>query len=426
MCNIPEDNIIKDPAADGAPAERAAKKLQVLDIDEDIRTVTHRDSRRRADTDVCSSLTGKHMPAGDPQLFVEPEAVEAILTFTGWGGVTNENRVEQAALMYGRLCECPASAGSITRWGEVCGIIPAMVENATPVSIEIPAAEWNRMESELDRLNVEAEAAGRETFVKLGWLHTHPFQLDPYFSMVDVELQRRLMNNPELFGLVVNPHRQIFACYNSTDPRPCHGVFMLNDELTRRWDFRTKSRFDPKVVDPVFSAVDAEPAVLTMKAARKERRSNGENDRIPLFCHRIHRNGVVDSAGLSSPRSTLSIASDELRFIYDVLKRSAMPYDSIATVCLSNSGGEYIPELMGLVHRDHFNVLRERMRPVWRDYYYAAIIYNGSRIGMINTMRSLAYHLKIYCYTGRLAPTAVMLINEEPFEVHLMCPAKDI
>ena len=211
------------------------RKLKLLNVVEDERLVVERTGFRDDDEDLLFSNSNSQFPV---RLFVETEAVEQILEFVHWDDTTPENTVEQAALMYGRLCEY-----GNRRWGEVCGIVPANTPNASSVSVEISADEWNRLYASLDEINKNRNQEGKQhPLVVLGWMHTHPNTLDVFFSSFDNTLQQAIMNNDNLFGLVINPHRRIFACFADADSSECLAAFVVNNSIRAKWNFDPRKR----------------------------------------------------------------------------------------------------------------------------------------------------------------------------------------
>ncbi len=192
---------------------------------------------------ICrSSMPGSAVSGPDIRMLVRPGAVRSIFEFIQWGEMTEENRTEQAGLMYGYIASEGQQAEKLPRQlGVICGIIRAVCDRSTQTEGNISAEEWNRMELELDRLNTARRGEGKPPFQKMGWFHTHPNWLDPFYSVQDVKTQPSLISGPERYGAVFNPHRQKWAVYAGPESVPVCGVLELDDELIEKYSFEERS-----------------------------------------------------------------------------------------------------------------------------------------------------------------------------------------
>ncbi len=230
---------------------------------------------------------------GLARIFFTPEAVEQLFEFIHWDEKTAQNRVEQAGIMYGITYKLPGSAASDTTetsgirgeqrsatrptflcatpkpqqgetmpletavqqqqpsfpftWSVVHGIIPSQTMDCSPVHINISADEWQRMATELDRLNAEQVRRGEMEMQQVGWFHTHPNQLEPFYSDLDVMLQRIQASNMDRYGAVFNPHRRIFAVYAGPNSQPDQGVLLLDQEQVQRFNMQGLEMGDPSL-----------------------------------------------------------------------------------------------------------------------------------------------------------------------------------
>lgn len=188
------------------------------------------------------------MPSGRPadreniRLLLRGETIRQICEFLQWGELTPTNRVEMAGMMYGYIAtEDPATHEQPRRWGVICGIIGANCPKSTQIEVEISGEEWIRMEGELDRINAERAAMEKPPFQKMGWFHTHPNWLEPFYSDLDYRLQPSLVANGDRYGVVFNPHRQKWTVYSGPESKPVCGMMELNDELLERYSFQERS-----------------------------------------------------------------------------------------------------------------------------------------------------------------------------------------
>lgn len=188
------------------------------------------------------------MPSRRPEdevnirLLLRSEAVRQICEFIQWGEKTPDNRVEKAGLLYGYLAtEDPQAHDQPRRWGVICGIIGANCPKSTQIEVEITGEEWIRMESELDRINADRVAQQKPPFQKMGWFHTHPNWLEPYYSELDYKLQPSLVANADRYGVVFNPHRQKWAVYSGPESKLVCGMMELTDVLLEKYGFQERS-----------------------------------------------------------------------------------------------------------------------------------------------------------------------------------------
>ena len=244
-----------------------------------------------SDREAYLSMSIPGMPQDMPvRLFFLPEAVEQLFRFICWDERQARNRVEQAGILYGmtyRLPALPEAAPAACdaadeaappgepesappgeqeacrplppgfTWSVVHGVIPAQAGNSTPVRVSIAADEWQRMAVTLDQLNRERAQRGEGELQQVGWFHTHPGRLDPFYSDLDVTLQRVQADNEDRYGAVFNPHRRIFMVYSGPDSRPERGALLLTREQVQRFNMTGIEKNDP--------CLDQDETVVRMK-----------------------------------------------------------------------------------------------------------------------------------------------------------------
>ncbi len=177
-------------------------------------------------------------------VFFRPQAVKQLLSFIRWGEKTAENLREQVMLPYGYIgadgkdLEHPENG---RLWSVVLGVVPVYTPQSTGTSVNIEAGEWQKAVKKMDRINIERREIGKNAIQPLGWIHTHPGWLDPFFSMTDLEYQPLYVGSMFRFGAVFNPHRQIWAVYAGPDSKPVNGFLQVDEELKRMYSFDAKS-----------------------------------------------------------------------------------------------------------------------------------------------------------------------------------------
>ena len=177
-------------------------------------------------------------------VFFRPQAVKQLLSFIRWGEKTADNLREQVMLPYGYI---GAEGESLEHpengryWSVVMGVVPVYTPQSTGTSVNIEAGEWQKAVKKIDRVNIERKEIGKSALQPLGWIHTHPGWLDPFFSMTDLEYQPLYVGSMFRFGAVFNPHRQIWAVYAGPDSKPVKGFLQVDEELKRMYSFDAKS-----------------------------------------------------------------------------------------------------------------------------------------------------------------------------------------
>lgn len=178
------------------------------------------------------------------KVLLRPQAVRQLLSFIHWGENCPQNQKEQAGILYGYIAVPTENAEQpregMPRVTVICGMFGADTPESTSISVVIPANEWLRMDLELDRLNMQRRRQGKPPMQKMGWVHTHPGILEPFFSNVDYAQQPAQVSSMDRVGLVFNPHRQIWSAYAGAEGVQVRGKLQLDDDLLSRYEFREK------------------------------------------------------------------------------------------------------------------------------------------------------------------------------------------
>lgn len=182
------------------------------------------------------------------KVLLRPQAVRQLLEFIQWGENSLRNRMEQAGMLYGYIAvptEDPDQLREdMPRVTVICGMFGADTPESTPTSVVIPANEWLRMDLELDKLNAQRSRQGKPSMQKMGWVHTHPGGLEPFFSSVDHAQQPAQASSMDRVGLVFNPHRQIWSAYAGAEGVQVRGRLQLDDGLLAQYEFREKTPWE--------------------------------------------------------------------------------------------------------------------------------------------------------------------------------------
>lgn len=254
------------------------------------------------------------MPSGKPdgneriRLLIRSQAVRQICEFIHWGESVQTNRVEMAGVMYGYIAtEDPQTHEHPRRWGVICGIIGANCPKSTQIEVEITGEEWVRMEGELDRINAERAERQKLPFQKMGWFHTHPNWLEPYYSDLDYRLQHTLIANGDRYGAVFNPHRQKWAAYSGPEATLVCGMMELNDKLLEKYSFRERSVSE--IRDEGHNPFRIRPKVSTGQNQKDETDDGGGQH--SLYVDTYYTCGEYPPSCLSSDRLKVLSASYE-------------------------------------------------------------------------------------------------------------------
>ena len=146
-----------------------------------------------------------------PLLVISECAETEIKKHVMWDKKTNENVYEQGGILIGK----PYMVNSQIV-GIVEHIIPAEVNNSSPVYLKMSTETWVKM------LNIYDEQYKEDGLFVIGWFHTHPNSLSVFMSSTDIKTQHAFFNQEWHFSVVLNPHRKLIACFNSYKANKCN------------------------------------------------------------------------------------------------------------------------------------------------------------------------------------------------------------
>lgn len=145
-----------------------------------------------------------------PLLVISELAENRIKEHISWGMKTIENIYEQGGILIGK----PFLVGN-SILGIVEYVIPADLSHASTAYLEMGTETWMKM------LNIYDEQYKEQGLYVIGWFHTHPNNLPVFMSYTDMETQRAFFNQDWHFSIVLNPHKQLIACFNSAKANRC-------------------------------------------------------------------------------------------------------------------------------------------------------------------------------------------------------------
>lgn len=180
------------------PSEIATRVIQEVDISELVQKYPLLES--------ISNLN----KLKSPLLIISERAERGIKEHISWGKNTKQNVCEQGGILIGR----PFLTGD-SILGLVEYVIPAEVSHASSAYLKMGTETWVKM------LDIYDEQYKEDGLYIIGWFHTHPNNLSVFMSSTDMGTQRAFFNQDWHFSIVLNPHRHLIACFNSTKADKC-------------------------------------------------------------------------------------------------------------------------------------------------------------------------------------------------------------
>ncbi len=147
-------------------------------------------------------------------IFIHQEAFEVIKNHIGFGTDTEDNQVEQGGLLFGEVIEYTEECNeekekSETKFiGIVNFALAARTAEGSMRHLHFNHATWHSLLEEQEK--IDSEESKKQL---IGWYHTHPKQLEVYFSHVDKENHLTFFDKDWHFGLVLNPQRKEVKCF---------------------------------------------------------------------------------------------------------------------------------------------------------------------------------------------------------------------
>lgn len=157
-------------------------------------------SRLKAECSDASVLKISCDKPSECRVFFERSAAKQLFSYFEWGRNTRNNEIEQMACLIGR---------------EECGMF--VISHISPVFIDLADRESAVFTKET---LLSAEKALRELkendnrLELIGFVHSHPHELETVLSVGDAELHRRLTEKKNIkLSMLVNPHKKRINAY---------------------------------------------------------------------------------------------------------------------------------------------------------------------------------------------------------------------
>jgi proteasome lid subunit RPN8/RPN11 len=144
-------------------------------------------------------------------IFLHQEAFEVIKNHIGFGSDIEDNQVEQGGLLFGEVIEYQ-NENSEENEPKFIGIVnyalAAKTAEGSMRHLHFNHATWHSLLEEHEKIE---ERESKKQLI--GWYHTHPKQLQVYFSDVDKKNHLTFFDKNWHFGLVLNPQREEIKCF---------------------------------------------------------------------------------------------------------------------------------------------------------------------------------------------------------------------
>ena len=141
-------------------------------------------------------------------IFLREEAFEVIKNHIGFGIDTEDNQVEQGGLLFGEVIEYQNEEDKIKFIGIVNYALAAKTAEGSMRHLHFNHATWHSLLEQQEK--IEEKESKKQL---IGWYHTHPKQLQVYFSDIDKQNHITFFGKEWHFGLVLNPQREEIKCF---------------------------------------------------------------------------------------------------------------------------------------------------------------------------------------------------------------------
>lgn len=156
-------------------------------------------------------------------VLIESRASAEIFKHIGWGDLLrNDNRVEQGGLLLGKVYKLADDSFAVVATHAIVG----ETGRGSAAYLMLDHDTWKRMLSVADVI-VEEETS----LVVVGWYHTHPNNLDVFFSGTDRATQARMFSQPWHVGIVLNPQNQVWTAFHAEDSKNCGGILFTGEPV---------------------------------------------------------------------------------------------------------------------------------------------------------------------------------------------------
>lgn len=157
----------------------------------------------------------------DHRIFLLPDALKDLDDHIHWGNYLKENMVEVGGYMVGQVFRNPRSGNY---FAVVHRMIPIHGAKGSPGYLEMGASE------SCDAMEEESEVirSNGGKWIRVGWYHIHPNQLEVFMSGTDMGTQTRSYNRPWQFALVLNPQKCICRAFRGKDAHEVDCCFVID------------------------------------------------------------------------------------------------------------------------------------------------------------------------------------------------------
>ena len=184
------------------------------------------------------SLSGIHISYGNSSsesIFFTPHAANYLHCFFRWGESVPANFNEQMAAIIGWVKD-----GQIY----VDEMIPVALSDHDRETAYFTMNHHVYVEREIQRINENISISHdliidrKEKYVFLGYIHSHPGELEPIMSVPDIELHRLLCKtcDKKVISGIVNPQKKEICLYSNSVYTPMDLVLLMEEEDIGKWD----------------------------------------------------------------------------------------------------------------------------------------------------------------------------------------------
>ena len=199
------------------------------ELPEDVRKALRQE--KMVESEEPSSLKGIRISYGSSSsrvVFFTPYAAEELLRFFHWGETLPENSIEQMVAIAG-----------YERGGQafVDALIPVELLDSGSETATFPLETHTVIKTKIEEMNSDLKAHGdhlfdNETYRFLGYIHSHPGDLEATMSIPDISLHRwlREKEGPRVISGIMNPQKKDLCLYSDSVYYPMDVILLVDKE----------------------------------------------------------------------------------------------------------------------------------------------------------------------------------------------------
>ncbi len=183
-------------------------------------------------------LSGIHISYGNSSsevVFFTPHAADYLHAFFRWGECVPSNLNEQMAAIIGWVRD-----GQIY----VDEMIPVALSDHGRTTASFTMDHHAYVEQEIRRINENISISHdlildeKKQYEFLGYIHSHPEELEPIMSVPDIELHKLLQKKygPKVISGIINPQKKEICLYSNSVYSPMDLVLLVDEKNIRKWD----------------------------------------------------------------------------------------------------------------------------------------------------------------------------------------------